>query len=169
MEMSNYPKIRYQPHVSEDLYKTPTAELSLPVHDHDDKNNVPPVVLEHLRSTRPWVKFCSLSGYVTALFILIIDFVFVRMMMNHYPLYQTVMLAVFYLVLAGLFIIPSLRLSYYERSITRLTVSNRIEDLELAIAHQRAFWKQMGIMILIILLLYLVTVAFSAIVLLSAK
>lgn len=155
--------------MDEDLYKTPSAELSLPVEDRDEKNHVPPVVLEHLRATRPWVKFCSLSGYITALFIFIIDLVMVRMMINHYPIQQTVMLAVFYLVLAGLFIIPSLRLSYYERSITRLTVSNRIEDLELAIAHQRAFWKQMGIMILIILLLYLITVAFSAIVLLSAK
>ncbi len=139
------------------------------MHDDDDQVGIPPVVLEHLRGTRPWVKFCSLSGYVTALFILIIDFVMIRMMLGRYPLYQTIMLALFYLILAGLFIIPSLRLSYYERSITRLTVTNKIEDLELAIAHQRAFWKQMGIMILIILLLYLVTVAFSAIVLLSSR
>lgn len=79
------------------------------------------------------------------------------------------MLGVFYLILAGLFIIPSLRLSKYERSITRLVISNRIEDLEQAIAHQRTFWKQMGIMILIMLVLYLITIALSAIILLSGK
>ena len=169
MEMSNCLKISYPFPVSENLYQTPSAEPCLPVAEHEEKTNVPPVVIEHLKGTRPWVKFCSLSGYVSALFIIIIDLVMVRLMLAHYPLRQTIMLAIFYLILAGLFIIPSLRLSYYERSITRLVVSNRLEDLELAIAHQRAFWKQMGIMILIILLLYLVTVAFSAIVLLSSR
>lgn len=155
--------------MSEDFYKTPAAEACLPVHDQTGKNDVPPVVLEHLRGTRPWVKFCSLSGYIAALFIVVIDIIIVRKMLGQYPIHQTIMMAVFYFVLAGLFVIPSLRLSQYERAITRLTVSQRIEDLEQATAHQRAFWKQMGIMILIILVLYLATVAFSAIVLLSSR
>lgn len=138
--------------------------------DEDDcKYRVPPVVLEHLRSTRPWVKFCSLSGYITALFIIIIDVLTVKKMLGNFNQTQVILLAFFYFVLAALFIIPSLRLSKYERSITRLIVSNRIEDLELAIAHQRAFWKQMGIMILILLVLYLITISLSAIILLSGR
>ena len=72
-------------------------------------------------------------------------------------------------MLAILFFIPSLWLSRYEKSITRLTVSHRIEDLELAIAHQRAFWKQMAMMILVMLVIYLITIAISAVVLLSSR
>jgi len=71
--------------------------------------------------------------------------------------------------MATLFIIPSFRLSRYEKSITRLIISNRIEDLEQAIAHQRTFWRQMGIMILMILIIYLFTLTFSAIAILSSK
>ena len=155
--------------MTENPYETPHTETTAEVHDGTEKNQVPPVVLEHLRGTRPWVKFCSLSGYITALFIITVDFIVVSKMHPHYPQHQTILLAVFYLVLAILFIIPSLRLSKYEKSITRLSVSNRIEDLEQAIAHQRTFWKQMGIMILILLVLYLVTIAMSAIVLLTGK
>ena len=98
-----------------------------------------------------------------------VDLIVIRKMHPHYPYHQTLLFAVFYLVLAILFIIPSLRLSKYEKSITRLSVSNRIEDLEQAIAHQRTFWKQMGVMILILLTLYLVTIALSAIILLTGK
>lgn len=48
-------------------------------------------------------------------------------------------------------------------------VSERLEDLEQAIAHQRIFWRQMGIMILIIICLYLLTIIVSAILLLANK
>ncbi len=137
--------------------------------DESSKNDVPPVVMEHLRGTRPWVKFCSLAGYITAMFIVIIALITVNKMINYFPFYQTAMLGAFYLIMATLFIIPSLRLSHYEKSITRLMVSNRIEDLEQAIAHQRAFWRQMGIMILILLVIYLFTLAFSAIAILSSQ
>lgn len=90
-------------------------------------------------------------------------------MIGYFPLYQIILLNSFYLIMAALFIIPSFRLSRYEKSITRLIISNQIEDLEQAIAHQRSFWRQMGIMILMILIIYLFTLTFSAIAILSSK
>ena len=150
-------------------YESPSADAGLPMKNSKEKDNAPPVVVEHLRGTRPWVKFCSLSGYITALFIIVIDVITIRQMLGYFQNYQIVLLGIFYLILASLFVIPSARLSKYEKSITRLTVSNRIEDLEQAIAHQRAFWKQMGIMILITMTLYLFSIGFSAVILLSGK
>ncbi|MFK7909023.1 MAG: hypothetical protein AB8F34_00315 [Akkermansiaceae bacterium] len=153
----------------ENPYQSPITDVGVPLHDQEGKSDAPPVVVEHLRGTRPWVKFCSLSGYITALFVIIIDVITIRKMLGHFHDHQIILLGVFYLILAILFIIPSIRLSRYEKSITRLTVSNRIEDLEQAIAHQRAFWKQMGIMILITMVLYLITIGLSAVILLSGK
>jgi len=156
----------------DDPYSTPsedpTAE-SWSAKENLSPGEAPNIVTEHLRCTRPWVKFCSLAGYITSGFILIIAAVTIRKMLGHFSLTHIALLGSFYLILAVLFIIPSLRLSKYERSITHLMISNRIEDLEQAIAHQRIFWRQMGIMILIMLVLYLLTVALSAIVLLSDK
>jgi len=158
--------------VNEDPYKPP-QEVPLPDTWTDSAPQIPgeapALVVEHLRCTRPWVKFCSLAGYITSGFILLIAAITIRKMLGHFPLPTIILLGAFYIVLAVLFVIPSLRLSRYERSITHLVVSQRIEDLEQALAHQRVFWKQMGIMILILMIIYLITIALSAIALLSGK
>lgn len=127
----------------------------------------PPLVVEHLCRTRPWVRFCSIAGYVTSGFLVIIAALSLFRMVERLPLLHEFLLGGFYLVLAILFLIPSFYLSRYEKSITHLMISNRIEDLEQALADQRAFWKQMAIMILFLLIMYLLTIAFSAFVLLS--
>ena len=150
--------------MSSDPYQPPTVD---PDPDYTDDTLVPPIVMEHLRGTRPWVRFCSLAGYVTAGFFIIVALLTLRAMMGKFPFSYIILLGTFYLTLALLFSIPSLWLSRYEKSITRLTVSHHIEDLEQALAHQRSFWKQMAIMILIMLIIYLITIVFSAITLLS--
>ena len=150
-------------------YQPPTSNRGIYALNEDVTHDVSPVILEHMRATRPWVRFCSLAGYITALFIIVVNLITVRKMIGSFPLYQIILLSSFYLIMATLFIIPSFRLPRYEKSITRLIISNRIEDLEQAIAHQRTFWRQMGIMILMILIIYLFTLTFSAIAILSSK
>ncbi len=148
-----------------DPYQPPNAN---PDRNCADDSPVSAVVVEHLRGTRPWVRFCSLAGYITSGFLILIALITLRAMAGRFPVHHLLLLGLFFLILAVLFLIPSLWLSRYEKSITRLTVSNRIEDLEQSIAHQRAFWKQMAIMILVVLVIYLITIAFSAIKLLSS-
>ena len=155
--------------MSSDPYDPPTVDPERSYTDTPPATPAPPVVVEHLRCTRPWVKFCSLAGYITSDFLILIAVLTLQGMLGRFSAPYVLLLGGFYLVLAVLFIIPSLWLSRYEKSITRLTVSHNIEDLEQAIAHQRAFWKQMAMMILVILLIYLITIAFSAIALLSSR
>ena len=155
--------------MSSDPYDPPTVDPERYHTSHTDKSPAPPVVVEHLRCTRPWVKFCSLAGYISSGFLILIAILTLRGMVAKFSFPYVLLLGGFYLVLAILFFIPSLWLSRYEKSITRLTVSHRIEDLELAIAHQRAFWKQMAMMILVMLVIYLITIAISAVVLLSSR
>ncbi|MGB0993280.1 MAG: hypothetical protein ACPG32_12545 [Akkermansiaceae bacterium] len=164
--MSKSSQMYYFPSVNDDLYQTPSSDPSV---ECRTKREVSSVVIEHLRCTRPWVKFCSLAGFITALFILVVAAITVMKMLNHYPPMKCYLLGAFYIVLAVLFTLPSLLLSKYERTITRLLISERTEDLEQAISHQRTFWKQMGLIILIILILFLVTISLSAIVLLTEK
>jgi len=152
--------------MTSDPYEPPTVD---PDPDCEDHTPPPPVVVEHLHQTRPWVKFCSLAGYITSGFLILIAILTLRGMLGRFSIQSMILLGGFYLVLAILFIIPSLWLSRYEKAITRLEISNRLEDLEQAIAHQRAFWRQMAIMILLMLVIYLITIAFSAIVLLSSR
>ena len=130
---------------------------------------VPPLVVEHLRCTRPWVRFCSLAGYVTSAFLILIAVFTIRRMLGNWPIHQTLLLGGFYLVLALLFTIPSRYLSRYEKSITHLMISHHLEDLEQALADQRSFWKQMAMMILLLMLFYLLTIAYSAIILLAGR
>lgn len=152
--------------MSTDPYQPPASS---PDFHEKEAVAIPPLAIEHLRCTRPWVKFCSIAGYVTSGFLIVIAMISLFRMVDQLPLIHEILLGGFYLVLAILFFIPSFHLSRYEKSITHLTVSNRVEDLEQALADQRAFWKQMAIMILLLLIMYMLTISFSAIMLLSSS
>lgn len=134
---------------------------------YSERDAVSEIAIEHLKKSRLWVKFCSLAGYITAGFITLIGLLALRSMVHQSPTQHCFLLGAFHVVLAALFIIPSLYLSRYEKSITHLIVSEHNDDLEQALAHQRAFWRQMAIIILIVILIYLATIAFSVIILLS--
>jgi len=156
--------------MTNDPYEPPHADPTLQSSpDTSEPQDAPPVVVEHLIHTRPWVKFCSISGYIASAFLMVIGSVTVLSMNGAAPLQDQLLLGGTYLIMAALFLIPSIWLSNYAKSITRLQKSNGIEDLEQAIAHQRTFWRQMAIMILILLFIYLLTIAFSAFAILSTR
>ena len=152
-----------------DPYDPPAADPTpASASDPTGTPGAPPVVVEHLVHTRPWVKFCSLAGYVASVFFIAIGCFSLLGMMRQSSLLDKLLLGGSYMIMAILFFIPSIWLSVYAKSITRLQLSNRIEDLEQAIAYQRSFWRQIALMILIILSIYVVSIAFAAIVLLSS-
>jgi hypothetical protein len=156
--------------MTSDPYEPPAADPALGTSlDGSMSTDAPPVVVEHLIRTRPWVKFCSLAGFIASGFLILIGLLTLRRMIEQLPPRYLILLGGFYIILAILFIIPSLWLSRYEKSITRLQISHNITDLEQAIAYQRIFWRHMAIMILIMLFIYLLTIAFSAIALLSTR
>ena len=112
---------------------------------------------------------CSISGFIASAFLILIGLVTLLSIIGQSPLQEQLLLGGAYLIMALLFLIPSIWLSNYAKSITRLRKSKGIEDLEQAIGYQRTFWRQMAIMILIILFIYLLTIAFSAFAILSAR
>lgn len=141
---------------NEDPYETPIVD---PVIDSHTDDLAPELVIEHLRKMRPWVNFCSIMGYITSFFLIIIAVISLMLSPNRLQAPHSYLFGLFYLILAILFIIPSIRLSQFERAITKLSITKNLEDLEIATAHQGAFWKQAGIMVAVILFIYLVTIA----------
>lgn len=150
--------------MSDDPYVPPFVD---PVLNNTEKEAAPFVIVEHLRYTRPWVKFCSIIGFTTSLSLICIGALMLFIGSETITAPNNYLLGSFYLILSILFMIPSIKLSHYEKAITKLIITKDLEDLELAIAHQRTFWKNIAIMIFIIMAIYLVTISFSTIILIK--
>ena len=145
----------------EDPYVTPQENPEL----QDTEIAVAPfVVVEHLRHTRKWVKFCSIMGFTTSVTLVSVCATLLFYMPNKLPYPYTYLLGAFYFILSILFFMPSVKLSQYEKAITKLTITRNMEDLEFAIAHQRLFWKQIAIMIFLIMAIYVSTITISTLV-----
>ena len=150
--------------LSDTPYEPPQADPETPF---EDSTPVSDVLVEHLRKTRPWVKFCSIVGIVMSFFLLIIALLTLLYTPQIIAETQVYLLSGFYFTLAALFVIPSIKLSHYEKAITRLLITKSGEDIEIAIAHQMIFWKQVALMIFLIFIIYLITVTFSTITLIQ--
>ena len=124
-----------------------------------------PSVLQSLAGTKPWVRLCSVMGFISASFMILAGF---AMIMGGAAMgissRQTaglagmpVVMGLVYLVLSLLYLIPSIKLWKYGSAIYRLLSTNSIADLENAMEQQRGFWKFVGIMIIIMLAIMAVT------------
>lgn len=131
-----------------------------------------PAILQSLAGTKPWVRLCSVMGFIGAGFMILGGIV---MMVSGAALglsnQQTaglagmpVVIGVMYLVFSLLYLIPSIKLWKYGSAIYRLLSTNSVADLENAMEQQRGFWKFVGIMILIMLVFMVVAIVGGALV-----
>ncbi len=137
-------------------------------------------VLLQLQKTKPWVRFMSVMIFIGAGFMLLAG-VIMGVMGSSGGLmkgtgtsaaYQAGFgfgLTVVYALFAVLYIYPGLKLWKYANSIRDLLASRQVIDLEKALNEQRAFWKFLGVMAIVVLALYIVgaivigvTVGFAA-------
>ena len=105
-----------------------------------------------LQSTRPWTRFLSILGFIAAA-ILIISGIAMMLGRNFFPkstdtpgLMLTgtlnVAVSIFYLI-------PSIWLYKYSSAISRFLYGGGATELSNALAYQKSFWKYVGILILI--------------------
>lgn len=156
-------------------YSSPTSETF----QAGTGGGITPGVIQALAATKPWVRLCSVIGFIMTGFIVIaalMMFLFGGSMLlggngaeglpfAGFP----AVIGVIYLASAFFYFFPSLKLWQYGSSILRLMSSQSPHDLESALDSQRSFWKFVGILILVAIALYLVmivvmvgTVAFTA-------
>jgi hypothetical protein len=121
----------------------------------EDQSVVPDGIVEQLRGTRPWVLFLAVMGFVGAgLMVLLGLFTFAAGSLGSGRDKLPGAIGLVYVVLAALYVWPSLYLLRYGSAITRLVRDPHMERLGVALGHQRAFWKLLGIMTVVVMALY---------------
>ncbi len=133
---------------------------------------VTPGVLQALSGTKPWVQFCAILGFIfTGLILLGGIFMLIgggllasagdrsSMPFAGFP----VVMGLAYLVMAFFYFFPSLKLWKYGSHIASLLGSNSVNDLEAALDAQRSFWKFVGILVCVGIVLYILLFVFIAI------
>lgn len=128
------------------------------------------IAISHLVRTRKWVRLCSVMGFIGSAFMILAGIIMMAtggmlgassgLRGSAYSTGLGIGMGLFYLVFAVLYIYPSLRLWQYASSITRLEQSRDSYSLETALDRQRSFWKFVGIMILLLIILYAVMFIF---------
>lgn len=121
-------------------------------------------IVASLRKTRPWVLLLSILGFISAAFMIIAAipmFIGAGSMSGLEGMEGAEMLgggafmigmAVMYIVLGIIYFLASLYLLRYAGSIKRAVTGLSQSDLELALAQQASFWKLIGILSLISIL-----------------
>jgi hypothetical protein len=142
------------------------ADIDAPL----DAREVPDLVLEPLRATRPWVTFFAIVGFVGAGFMGLAGLAMLGsggVGSGRSSIPGAVGLA--YLVLGAILIFPSLHLLRYGSAIARLVRDPHMERLGAALGHQRAYWKLVGIIVAVCLALYPLAIILGVVAFLAAK
>lgn len=122
--------------------------------------SVTPAVLQALAGTKPWVRLCSILGFIgTGLLFLIglaviLTGVFGGMsprQANAITGFPMIAAGIFYLLVAMIHLFPSIKLWQYGSAIVRVISSGSDADLEAALDQQRGFWKFVGIMMVLLI------------------
>lgn len=144
-------------------YSSPTSGStpSLP------PGGVTPGVIQALAATKPWVRLCSVIGFIMTGFIVLAALAMFLFggAMAFGPAADAMpfagfpaILGVIYLASAFFYFFPSLKLWKYGSHILDLMGSQSVHDLEAALESQRSFWKFVGILILVAIGLYALTI-----------
>jgi hypothetical protein len=144
---------------SENPYTTPNST------PHDGPSgggtsNVSAAIVESLRGTRPWVTFLSILGFVGAGLLALMGLFMMTMgaTLGRMNATGAVWLGLFYVVFSAVYVYPSLTLFRYGRAIGSLLSSGAQADLESAIGLQRSFWKFVGMVTALGIVLYVVAI-----------
>lgn len=113
-------------------------------------------MLEALRATRPWVKFLSILGFILCALMALAGLAFVGgagskagPMAAFGPA-----IGVFYLLFVLLYFFPCLYLLRYANAIARIPADGQ-RAMEEALVKQKSFWKFVGILTAVVLVLEL--------------
>jgi hypothetical protein len=135
---------------------------------------VTPATLQALAGTKPWVRFCSIMGFIGAGFMILAGLAMITtgavagvssQQSAGISTQQSaglaalpVVMGVMYIVFSIVYLFPSLKLWKYGSAIVRLMSSNSNTDLEAALDQQRGFWKFVGILMIVMIAFMLLAI-----------
>jgi hypothetical protein len=124
-----------------------------------------------LAATKPWVRFMSVMVFIGAgLMVLAAIAMGAAVAMGGGMMKSTggaanpfagpmgLVLVAVYVVLAIVYIFPGVKLWKYASCIAMLMQTGRHEDLVAALNQQRSFWKFMGVLVLVMLVVYMLAI-----------
>lgn len=114
-------------------------------------------ITDPLRRTRPWMKFVAVVGFVESGFsmlgalMMVASFSVLPLPTERQALPHGlfILMGLMYLVTAALVFVPSLLLFRYAMSLDRIDQNGTLEMLATAMERQHAFWKFVGICLII--------------------
>lgn len=126
--------------------------------------NITGEMIEALRGTKGWVLLVGILSLIGAGFMILggVGMMFGSAFMGAAggagaaPAGMFVGIGLLYVVLAVIYVFPGLFLIRYSSAIGRLLSSGQAHDMEDALNHQRKFWKLIGVLILIMMVLMVV-------------
>ncbi len=143
-------------------YDAPLAPLTSTT-PQSDAGSTSSAAVEILRSTKPWVRFLGvLSAIGMGFMVLGSLFVMVAAGSSRLPGLPAG-IGLVYFLMAGLYLPPVIFLNRYASRIGDLLASHSTLDLEEALRAQKSFWKYVGIVAVIFLVLYVLVIGGVAI------
>lgn len=120
-------------------------------------------VLSMLRQTQPWARFLSVLGYISSALLVFVGLIgFGAMTLGSgppRPVGNLIFLVYFFIGI--LYFVPSLFLFRYASRIDALWTTRSVRQLEDALEAQKSFWKFVGILMLIVIVLYLLGIVLA--------
>lgn len=139
-----------------------------PYHNQRDPlANIPvtPLMIEHLRATKPWVRFMSIMSFIGAGLMVLLGLFMILMPiapgMKGFGVGPIV--GLIYIAMAAIYIAPAVFLHRFASAIGDLMVGGGDVALEAALGSQKSFWRFVGILTLVVVCIYalIIVVAIS--------
>ena len=141
----------------EQPYRPPRADMSRRP-TAGGGNSITPNMVQALLGTRPWVLLLGIVGMIGCAFMVLAGLAFIGL--GNFPGMEEIGLiggAAFggvYLLMGFLYFFPSLYLIRYGGAIKRMGGRANPMAMEDALNHQRSFWRFVGIIMAVILIIY---------------
>jgi hypothetical protein len=157
-------------------YKAPQSEPSKPDIAVPEGEKYTPLMVEHLKNTRPWVLFLAIVLIVACAFMVLAGLgmlaggaafgasnpAYRELQSQGMPIF--IITGLIYIGLSGLYIPIIVFLFRYARSIKGLLGTGLTASIEEALGHQKSFWKYVGIITLIGISLFVLMIIIAIIV-----
>jgi hypothetical protein len=127
-------------------------------------------MVTHLRETKPWVRLMSVLGFIGSALMLVLGIFmpFLGAVSEEFGVVGGVAMGLVYLFVGFFYFFPSLLLFRYANAIRDLLKSGDNSAMESALAHQKRFWRLVGIATLVMPALYAVILVITAVVVILA-
>lgn len=144
-----------------------------PYHNQTDPlANVPvtPLMIEHLRATKPWVRLISIIMFISVGLMFLGG---VAIMLMPSPMGMggagfSAIIGILYILIGVLYIFPAYFLHQYASAINDFLNGGGDTAMETALGSQKSFWRFVGILTLIVICLYALFFLFAILAGLSA-